>query len=649
LSANLGQYVHDIFESFKDSKRQYEIIAEELWYNFLGQYQPGLNWKKAEGSGSRSRIFVKLTELKVGTAHSMLSDAGLPAGQVPFNAEAQNTTQLIRAGIPEEVIGKAVRAREQLISQALAKGKVAEVIDESMLDMCILGLGIIKGPFPTVVMEPQIRPKVINGLQANLHDSRLSPFEVVQVPTTVLAYESIPWWEYFVDANAKSPKDSIGEGQFRRLLPQHFRDLALSPGYDKEAIDEVAEQATTDHADDEWYFKQLGDNFTGVQDKKDTRVGVFEYQGLVPVGLLKEHLEDEEVLPEQFRPKEMENQSIEAIVVIAGDMKVVKAVPNLWGRRQYKVCPYKKRPHSIFASSVAETMRDSQKIINSAYRLMIDNKRISGSGMLAASADDIDWKRTKKVSIDSGKTIWTKGKRDPEKAIGHLRFPDVSHGLRELAADFKLFADEETGLPSITHGTQSPHLNKTARGMAMLMRNANRNIRKVMRNVDDFIIEPIVTEVDDYLTTIGGHSLPFPLKLTAQGTDSLLAKELQLEDLIKFLQIVGSNPEFMRMVDSPKILREISSLLDIDAVKTDEQIKQAAQQLAELKAKNPRWIEEFDVDKVFNDLPPELKALILMQVGAIPKPPASSAGPAPQQALPGGAAPPVPADSGGAV
>ena len=35
----LSSFINTIFEEFKSSKKPFEDIAEECWYNFLGQYQ----------------------------------------------------------------------------------------------------------------------------------------------------------------------------------------------------------------------------------------------------------------------------------------------------------------------------------------------------------------------------------------------------------------------------------------------------------------------------------------------------------------------------------------------------------------------------------------------------------------------------------
>ena len=640
LKSDLGNYVRSNFESFKHSRKPLELIWEKLYYNYNGQYQPGLNWKAGEGKGSRSRIFVRLTSLKSNTAHSMLSDSGLPAGEVPFNIEPMNMKEFIAAGATADQVHQMVELRKKRIDIKLKEGEVSEAIDMGMLDMCIFGTGILKGPISVTTRVPKVQKNLIGGIPANEHDPRLKPFEVVYEDKTVLMVDTVPIWEYFVDANAKNTRDSIGEGQFQRLLPQHFLNLALMPGYDEEAMIQISQtEARSSDADDEWDYKQLGDNYMGPDGYKDERISLFEFQGLVPVGALKEHLQDKEMLPKELRDPSMDSRSIEALVTIAGNNQVIRALPNLTGYRQYMVCPYKKRPHSIYGVGPAEDMMDSQQIINSAYRLMIDNKRISGVGMLAAHHDSIDHKRTKKLSIDSGKTIYLKGNKSAQDAVTTIKFTDVSRGLQELINDARRFADEETGLPSITSGNSQNFLNKTARGMAMLQRNANRGMRTVMRNVDDNFNEPIVERCNQYIVTQEGEQA-IPLKIKARGIDSLMAKELQLEDLLKFLQLTTGNSQDALMVDRPKLLRQIASLLDVDAIKTDEQIQQATQEIAEANKNNPAWMKDFDVDKIYPDMVPQIQAKVLQKLGILDQPPAAAAGsPAPQQVSPGGRAP----------
>jgi len=65
---DLALYVADLFQEFKNGRREYEIKGEEWWYNFLSQYQANKTWKVKEGQQNRSRLFIKLTQQKCYTA-----------------------------------------------------------------------------------------------------------------------------------------------------------------------------------------------------------------------------------------------------------------------------------------------------------------------------------------------------------------------------------------------------------------------------------------------------------------------------------------------------------------------------------------------------------------------------------------------------
>src|SRR4030067_2073196 len=93
--------------------------------------------------------------------------------------------------------------------------------------------------------------------------------------------------EYYVDANASSAQDSIGEIHFSRMLPAKFKQFAYQGGYDREAVIEAAKRIHANDDDNNKYV-QMADNYTGEHCVKDEKISVLEYWGLVPVPVLKD-------------------------------------------------------------------------------------------------------------------------------------------------------------------------------------------------------------------------------------------------------------------------------------------------------------------------------------------------------------------------
>lgn len=607
--SGLASYVKDIFESFKTARRPFEAIWEECWYNFLGQYQVNTVWKrKTEGKKNRSRIFIKLTNLKCNTAHSKIADVLFTGRNVmPFDVEALEPEAF---GIPADAAKEASEAMKKKLKEHFKKIRLKKIMDVGILEMAIFGTAILKGPIITTKRTPQVQVRNIAGLPANQIDPGINPFEVAHVNEIVPLIDRVPIWEYYTDTNASSTQDAIGEIHFTRILPAQFRRFAYQGGYDREAVSEAARRASASDKDDTKYI-QLGDNYMGEQGEKDKRVSVLEYWGLVPVQMLKDAGVE--------CPTDVDDEdSIEALVVLAADGIVIKACINPLGRRPFYVCPFKERPGQIHGSGVAEAMRDSQKMINSSARLIIDNKALSGNGMVAINIDRINTKRTKDLEVYPGKTWYVKGNFAPREAVDAVQFPDITMGLRELIEMFERFADEETGLPRYTAGEQSTWMNKTASGMSMLMTQANINLKTVIENIDDYWIEPIVEAFGDIMNTVMGGTQNIPLKFKATGADSMIAKEIKMENYMKFLQITAA-PQDAIFMDRIKLMKSIARLLETDDVmRTDEEIKQIMAEMGQRSSQPHDLRQRVNIEKLYPLLTRTEQVQILKDIGIEP-------------------------------
>ena len=600
--SSLVRYVLDIFESFKTARSPFEEAWEEAWLNYLGQYQDKTAWRsKTEGTGGRSRIFIKLTALKCNTAHAKIVDSLFANGElVPYGLVPLSTN-----GDPRDAAMAAEEWRKSVLDPHFSRIDLPEIISDATLELTILGTAVLKGP----VLAPQRSRVVVDrgaggvGIETGIE--------------MVASVEHIPLWEYYVDTNAKTPAQSIGEIHFRRMLPQEFRDLAGGGGYDPAAVREAARRASNQDPSDTRYI-QMADNYMGEHGVKDARVSSLEFWGLVPAAHLAEA---GTLLPEGTE----EEDSLEACVCLGADGIVTKAIVNPTGVRPFKVCPYKKRPHQAYGQGVAEAMRDSQKMINSIARLIIDNKALSGNGMVGVNLDRINVKRTKDLSVYPGKTWFIKGNYSPQEAIGTVGFQDVTLGLKDLLEQFERFADEETGIPKYSHGEQGSFLNKTAAGMSMLMAQANLNIKTAMRNIDNAWIEPLVEAFYDWFAGNGsGPRLPFKIK--AAGTDSIIAKEIRLENLSKFIT-AAANPMFAPFVDQAKAIREMGRLLEIDLVRSEEEVAQILAQMQSQNGPGKSLKETVDIDRLYPYLTRAEQMQVLESLGIRPDPALPPGGP----------------------
>jgi hypothetical protein len=131
---------------------------------------------------------------------------------------------------------------------------------------------------------------------------------------------------------------------------------------------------------------------------------------------------------------------------------------------------------------------------------------------------------------------------------------------------FRQLADEQTGIPSYSHGqTGVQSMTRTASGMSMLLGAASLNIKTVVKNLDDFLLKPLGEAYFQWNMQFmeGKLGIVGDLEVKAMGTNSLMQKEVRSQRLTTFLQTV-QNPAIAPFVKISKLISELAYSLDLD-------------------------------------------------------------------------------------
>ena len=252
----------------------------------------------------------------------------------------------------------------------------------------------------------------------------------------------------------------------------------------------------------------------------------------------------------------------------------------------YHIFPYERSPHQFWGTGVPRMMRDSQGTMNAATRIWLDNLAMSSAPMvevntdlLAAGEDPTD--------IHPWRVFLREGGDGSMPMVRWYQPVANANGLNQIVDIFRKFADETTSLPSYTHGEQTGGLNKTATGMSMLMGAANVALKSTIKNIDDFLMEPMITALFHWNMEFGtNQKSKGDLRIVARGSTALVQKEVQSQRLLQFLSLV-SNPMDAGLVDRNQLLRDIAQSMDIDPdeiVKSEEQLALEQQQQLALQA-----------------------------------------------------------------
>ena len=601
-------------ETARDSDERRWLQAYE---NYRGLYNKGVKFRESE----KSRIFVKVTKTKVLAAFGQLVDVIFGTGKFPIgisetnmpegekqNAylDANNPTAGIESNIPDNIgnriedpvvenpydVGyegdgkvlkagatygtgmfeetienqlaeqgllkegtspspqipeispaqKAARRMEKLVHDQIEESNGSAEIRNALLESALLGTGIVKGPFNF--------NKRLNQWTTNEEGEReYNPLEV-RVPRI----EFVSCWDFYPDPAATN----IDECEFvvhrHKMNRSQLRQLRNMPYFNKDAIRECIQMGPNYEEKD--FESQLKDDYS-VDESYAPNFEVLEYWGIMDAEYAREVGID---LPDSV--DDLDEVQVNAWV---SGTKLLRAVINPFTpyRIPYNAFPYERNPYNFFGIGVAENMDDSQQIMNGHARMAIDNLAMAGS--LVFDVDESALVGGQNMEIYPGK-IFRRQAGMPGQSIYGLKFPNTAPENMMMFDKFRQLADEQTGIPSYSHGqTGVQSMTRTASGMSMLLGAASLNIKTVIKNLDDFLLKPLGESYFQWNMQFfeGEIDVVGDLEVKATGTNSLMQKEVRSQRLTMFLQ-TAQNPTIAPFVKVSKLVSELAYSLDLD-------------------------------------------------------------------------------------
>ena len=440
-------------------------------------------------------------------------------------------------------------------------GELRKVIHNSAR----LGTGVIKGPIVTNRTRKAWQP------YKDMEGNTIHQLDIVNEVTPA---------SFSVDPRNVWPDpgcgDSIhnGKGIYEReqLTSRQVRDLAKQPGFMKEQLRKVLEEGPKKSAT----FQELKD-----EDQRDIARDVYEmwsYWGEV------DH-DDLDAAGIKVGEKD-ELRAVSACVVMINST-IVKAFlnPLEGGDLPYDFYVWERVSDSVWGYGIPYLMRAQQKVLNAAWRQMMDNAGVSSGPQIIVKAGAIQ-PADKQWQI-SARKIWfaTDEVDDVRKAFTAVEFN--SHQV-ELSGIIKMameLADMETGVPVIMQGEKGAAPD-TVGGMQMLMNSANVVLRRLVKQFDDMITRPHIRRYYDYNMMYNeDEEIKGDFSIDARGSSALLIRDIQNQAFLNLLA-AGANPVYGVYLDTQKLFEKALQAQHIDpkdVFKSEDELEKLKEQ-----QKNPQ-------------------------------------------------------------
>lgn len=577
--SELASYVNSVWRDALESKDRVEDIMDSAIRQRNGVYSDEKLGSIRKQGGSE--IFMMLTDEKCTALKAWLYDLLLPPNDSPYTTtptpvpelpeeqmemierQAQNDmmqalmeAQMLGTPISEEEImartnelvaeikqrvkeyaekfDKSVRDKiDDIVIEAGWREAFAEVID----DIVDMPAGVLKGP----VMEygeslswekdenNEYVPVVSDDVQVKFY--RVSPYDIFPVGSST----------------------DINDGDMierHRLNIKQLETLKNTEGYDSDVIDVIIADmdsgrfqnwADDEDVDDtsrnkEQYEDKTTDDWQHEYGKK---VEAIQFWGAIPGYMLLDYGIDVD--------REDLFKIFDAEVWVVNNL-VIKAKINAHplGKKPYYKASFRKRNGSFWGEGLPQILKDIQDMCNAAARSIVNNMAIASGpqvgvdiGKIAEGEDITSLFPWKIWQFDESTTVGQTGGRPP------LWFFQPSSNVAELMQVYEFFskeADNKSGVPRYAYGTGGgTSALGTATGMTMMMNNASKGIKQVVKNIDNGMIAPSIQAIHTHIMLWDeDEAIKGDIKIKATGSSALVAREQQQVRLNEAMQIAMS-------------------------------------------------------------------------------------------------------------
>ena len=613
----LAGYVQKKFDDVESSRRDEEERWLDAYRQYRGLYGPETQFTSTE----KSQVFIKVTKTKVLAAYGQITDVLFAGQRFPIGIEPTRIPEGVEEAVhfdpkaPEELIdelsktygfagdgkevppgateqtmrdlyvgtlkdelepiedklkpgyGKtptaqtispaqeAAKEMEKLILDQLEESSASKHLRSTAFEMALFGTGILKGPF---ALEKEY---------ANWNEEG----EYSPVIKTVPKVENVSIWNFYPDSDAKNMDECEYIIQRHRLSHSELRGLKKRPYFREEAIDDCINMGTN-------YVRKWWE--TDLEDYRNSynvdRFEILEYWGNIDKDMAEEAgLE----IPDEFN--DVDTIQINCWVC---HNTILRLVINPFTPKRIPYCasPFELNPYSFFGVGLAENMSDTQQLMNGFMRMAVDNAVLSGN--LIFEIDETNLVPGQDLSLYPGKVFRRQGGA-PGQALFGTKYPNVSQENMMMFDKARQIADDATGIPSFSHGqTGVQGTGRTAAGISMLMGAAQLSIKSVVKNIDDYLLQPLGEAFYAFNMQFNyDPKVKGDLEVKSRGTESLMKNEVRSQRLLQLLQI-SNNPNLAAFVKMPVVLRELAKSMDLDADKLINDEREAFIQAEIIKA-----------------------------------------------------------------
>jgi hypothetical protein len=508
----------------------YKDRWDDYYYTWRGRWMPQTRNKRSE----RSKLISPASMVAVDLTVAEIVEAIFGREQwfdVSDNLEDQEKQD-------------AIRARDLLLEDLYKDGVVAAIV-EVVLNGALYGTGVVKiGIDVEKVTRPVRQP-----------DGRMIAVTQEQVKIMPVAIEP---GQLAVDPSAAHIDEMLGVAhEFRMPLHRIEKRQADGTYFDEPVGPSMLE----------WSTKERSESDTG----EDTKGAAFitEYHGLVPRKLLAKARLDPEDDVGRETVNEGEDELTEAIITIANEGTLLRAIPNPSIMKDRAILAYQHDnvPNRFWGRGVMEKGSHPQKALDAEMRSRVDSLTWINNPMLAGDITKLPPRMN--LNVWPGKFWGMKG--SPRETLQEFRFGDVNASTFQQSQELNKMVQDATGgldTPSLRSGIRD----ETATGAGISASGFIKRSKRTMYNVEGFLSE-MVRRLMWRKMQFEPQRYPQDVDFTVRGTAGIMAREIEQQFMVNLLQFTEQG--------TPPYLLILKSIFDSSSSPKKGEMQAAIQQMLE--------------------------------------------------------------------
>ncbi len=480
------------------------------------------------------------------------------------------------SGMTPEQASFTAEKLEETIYKQLTNCKYGHQARSAYKDRVIIGTGILKGPINRLKVRKRYQIDQATGIAVPVLTSNEEP-SIIRVNP----------WMFYPDDTVQSIDEADDAIESHPMGKCDLTKLLQRKDFITDSIIALLREEPRSYIGES---NNMFANFSNNDELYKDKYTVLEYHGPIT----KDELGTLGIDPAYETPLE---HYYGEVWVCQGKILRIE-LSNVEGTYEvpYGVSVWQEDPGSIFGIGIPLLMRDNQDVVNVAWQMVLDNASLS-SGPQVVVDKNIIRPQNGTWEVEPWK-IWLLDQfgADARAAFQYINPQNSSEQLMGVLQAARSFAEEESGVPLLAQGLQSP---QAADASATTTAIYNTNSTTILDFMSETWDDEITQKCIEWMYAWNMQYNPDPsikgdFEIDVRSSTELRRGELQAKNLEKLNVLSAQDPVMGQIVNrqnSVKAWIGTMQLPDRNIVKSDEQIAQEQQQAQENQQPDPAILD----------------------------------------------------------